>query len=757
MSNSLTTSKAINHADSPTIPTTNSHLPDYSYKLIANYNYESRKRQINQYRIEKTLGQGVHATVKLATDLEKNKLVAIKTISKAANGVRRLQQLHNIPRKYSLKYDIDNLSRVKKEISILTKTNQPNIIKLFQVIDDPKAKRLFLVLEWAQLGEIKWRSKNNKLPLIDPTQVHKIFCGLILAVEHLHSFGIIHRDIKPANILLDSMGNVKLSDFGVSFMGPTWEILSFSNRNSTETSSYSLKNLHTDKNSILCDSNLNTSNGYKQSITSSNSIIAPSKHKSHLKLFSKLDSFIKKSQLFFNKNSSKSELIDNQQQKSPKLLNINNKNKSWGLSFKSKNHSNLNNSAFDLRKSSTETNQMFKSHTNKNDDLYDKNIILKNSQNKKTSFVNNQLTNLSEDDDYSSVKISNSDIDLSDTDEFLSSISSHSHSSRDCSSHDQSNKIKKSSSKILVSEFKNKAEPQLKLDKNFSFAESPSKNLSTVSFSSQSFDEIKHTSPNKNLGILQKIFGRADNIDSTKELYRTVGTPAFFAPELCCSFKDLSESIPGGLKNKNLYFTTNENLDLSYLRHAYNKSTNFDYYEGNSSTEQSRSNSFVSDFNTKHDQNQNSVDPVPDTENEIKNTQFEHSENFIENFNKLNISSKIKPHYITPEIDVWAIGVTIYALSFAQLPFTAKNEYELLSVITRHKPLIPPLTFVQKLSDVPEKPNIINKSFTHFNSDLLDILKKMLDKDFSNRITIAEVKNHKYFLMPNLSQSTSKN
>lgn len=43
--------------------------------------------------------------------------------------------------------------------------------------------------------------------------IHAMVCG----VRHLHAAGKVHRDIKPGNLVVDSVGALKIADFGCAF------------------------------------------------------------------------------------------------------------------------------------------------------------------------------------------------------------------------------------------------------------------------------------------------------------------------------------------------------------------------------------------------------------------------------------------------------------------------------------------------------------------------------------------------------------
>ena len=99
------------------------------------------------------------------------------------------------------------------EVAIMKKLNHPHVVNLIDVIDDPKAKHMFLIQEFCAKGAIMEGLENEPLSE-DIARSH--FRSLLLGVEYLHSQKVIHRDIKPMNLLLTEDGMLKIADFGAA-------------------------------------------------------------------------------------------------------------------------------------------------------------------------------------------------------------------------------------------------------------------------------------------------------------------------------------------------------------------------------------------------------------------------------------------------------------------------------------------------------------------------------------------------------------
>lgn len=69
-------------------------------------------------------------------------------------------------------------------------------------------------------GYIKYELLNKNLLQIIPTltkqNIEDIIDQLEIALEEIHSLGVVHCDLKPENIMFDQQGNLKLIDFGNS-------------------------------------------------------------------------------------------------------------------------------------------------------------------------------------------------------------------------------------------------------------------------------------------------------------------------------------------------------------------------------------------------------------------------------------------------------------------------------------------------------------------------------------------------------------
>jgi serine/threonine protein kinase len=114
--------------------------------LIDSHEVTGRKL-INQYEVIEELGRGMHGKVKLARNRITGDSVAIKIIPRFSK-TRRLGKVMVSPQ-----------DKTKKEIAILKKIRHDNVVALLEVIDDPELKKIYMVLEHVELGEIIWRKK----------------------------------------------------------------------------------------------------------------------------------------------------------------------------------------------------------------------------------------------------------------------------------------------------------------------------------------------------------------------------------------------------------------------------------------------------------------------------------------------------------------------------------------------------------------------------------------------------------------------
>nr|XP_012134964.1 PREDICTED: maternal embryonic leucine zipper kinase-like isoform X1 [Megachile rotundata] len=143
------------------------------------------------YDLEKTIGSGGFAKVKLATHIATGEKVAIKIMDKTALG--------------------DDLPRVKLEVEALKTLLHQHICRLYQVIETDS--HYFMVIEYCSGGELfDHIVEKNRL---SETESRKFFRQIVSAVAYLHSLGYAHRDLKPENVLLDREENLKLIDFGL--------------------------------------------------------------------------------------------------------------------------------------------------------------------------------------------------------------------------------------------------------------------------------------------------------------------------------------------------------------------------------------------------------------------------------------------------------------------------------------------------------------------------------------------------------------
>jgi [calcium/calmodulin-dependent protein kinase] kinase len=172
---------------------------------------------VNNYILLDILGAGSYGEVRLCKDRLTDHLYAVKIFSKDM-----------LRKKKGGATEETYFEDVKREIAVMKKLLHPNVLRLFEVLDDPKVNKMYLILEYMKKGDminiLKTRNGDkasdddfNFQPLSD-LELWNIFRQVAAGIRYLHYQNVVHGDIKPQNLLIGDDGVVKIADFGISKM-----------------------------------------------------------------------------------------------------------------------------------------------------------------------------------------------------------------------------------------------------------------------------------------------------------------------------------------------------------------------------------------------------------------------------------------------------------------------------------------------------------------------------------------------------------
>ncbi|CAO3588164.1 unnamed protein product [Absidia cylindrospora] len=143
----------------------------------------------SSYKRIKRVGQGASGSVYVAASLTSKAKVAIKQMDLAQQPRKEL---------------------IVNEILVMKESQHPNIVNFLDSYL-VKNSELWVVMEYMEGGALTDVIDNNTMT---EQQIATVCYETTAGLHHLHSQKIIHRDIKSDNILLNSQGQVKISDFG---------------------------------------------------------------------------------------------------------------------------------------------------------------------------------------------------------------------------------------------------------------------------------------------------------------------------------------------------------------------------------------------------------------------------------------------------------------------------------------------------------------------------------------------------------------
>ncbi|KAI6180733.1 Protein kinase C [Aphelenchoides besseyi] len=150
--------------------------------------------ELKDFRLLKVIGRGSYAKVVQAEHRSTHEIYAIKIIKK----VNCIEE--------------DDLEWIHTEKSVFeTASNHPFLVGMHSCFQSES--RLFFVIEFIPGGDLMYHMQQSTR--LEEGHARFYSAEIILALHFLHSRNIIYRDLKLDNVLLDRLGHIKLTDFGM--------------------------------------------------------------------------------------------------------------------------------------------------------------------------------------------------------------------------------------------------------------------------------------------------------------------------------------------------------------------------------------------------------------------------------------------------------------------------------------------------------------------------------------------------------------
>lgn len=151
------------------------------------------QRVIGDFELVEEIGRGGMGVVWRARQRTLNRVVALKFIAAGPFASREFRE------------------RFRQEAATTARLQHPNIVAVYEAGEHDG--HAWLAMEFVAGRSLADLAREGPLPAREAAGLVRTIAR---AIQRAHAHGVIHRDIKPSNILLDAVGEPRVTDFGLA-------------------------------------------------------------------------------------------------------------------------------------------------------------------------------------------------------------------------------------------------------------------------------------------------------------------------------------------------------------------------------------------------------------------------------------------------------------------------------------------------------------------------------------------------------------